>query len=493
MTWIHLLLLFTLILSCPALGLGQWTSQQVPQEATMLLTVDFADSLRGASSGWGPGFGGRAIYTSDGGTHWNLAAVPDTSRSLVTLQLVNADTGYIAGSYNVPPGSTMPSSSLHKLSARQPLARAAERYLQKIGRVLGDQYRALFLRTTDGGKSWQDHGVLPDSMGYLIGESFVDARTGYVTGDGLVSFTNVSILKTTDGGSHWVSHMVSDSVRGLRNIHAIDAEHVFAVGYSERDTVAHGIIVRTTDGGENWTEQGFPATDSFNDVFFSDAATGYAVGVSSTYSGIVLKTTDGGSRWDPVFAPSDAMILDVVRFLPGTSEGIVAGERIVTDSGGMQVPRPYVGRTTDGGATWTEELLPGAPEWTVLPGGDLLSHDQAYLCGGSGVAGALFRFNDGTASAEITGRNLPEQLSLFQNYPNPFNPTTTIRYALPQRSHVTLSVFNTLGQQVAALIDEEIETGYHEVTFTGQALSSGVYFYRLQAGDYFQTRKLLLT
>jgi hypothetical protein len=86
----------------------------------------------------------------------------------------------------------------------------------------------------------------------------------------------------------------------------------------------------------------------------------------------------------------------------------------------------------------------------------------------------------------------PDQTRLEQNYPNPFNPSTTIRYGLPNRSHVTLTVFNTLGQQVAQLVNAEMDAGYHEATFDAKGLASGVYFYRIKAGDFVQTRKLLL-
>ena len=80
----------------------------------------------------------------------------------------------------------------------------------------------------------------------------------------------------------------------------------------------------------------------------------------------------------------------------------------------------------------------------------------------------------------------------MQNYPNPFNPSTTIRYALPQRSHVTLSIFNTFGQNVATLVNETQEPGYHDVRFDGSNLASGVYFYRIKADEYAATKKLLL-
>jgi hypothetical protein len=84
---------------------------------------------------------------------------------------------------------------------------------------------------------------------------------------------------------------------------------------------------------------------------------------------------------------------------------------------------------------------------------------------------------------------LPASFSLGQNYPNPFNPATTIRYGLPVRSTVNLAVFNALGQQVRELVRGEEEAGFHEVRFDGSGISSGVYFYRLRAGGFMETRK----
>jgi diadenosine tetraphosphatase ApaH/serine/threonine PP2A family protein phosphatase len=87
---------------------------------------------------------------------------------------------------------------------------------------------------------------------------------------------------------------------------------------------------------------------------------------------------------------------------------------------------------------------------------------------------------------------LPTNPVLLQNYPNPFNPSTTIRYVLPARCHVILTVFNTLGQQIATLINDTQEAGYHDVRCDGSGLASGVYFYRLRAGEYLATKRLLL-
>lgn len=81
----------------------------------------------------------------------------------------------------------------------------------------------------------------------------------------------------------------------------------------------------------------------------------------------------------------------------------------------------------------------------------------------------------------------PLKASLEQNYPNPFNPATTIRYSLSKPAHVRLTVYNILGQRVAALVDRKEAAGHYQVTFDAGRLASGVYIYRLQAGNYVKT------
>jgi uncharacterized protein YlxW (UPF0749 family) len=82
--------------------------------------------------------------------------------------------------------------------------------------------------------------------------------------------------------------------------------------------------------------------------------------------------------------------------------------------------------------------------------------------------------------------------SLSQNYPNPFNPVSTIAYSLGARSGVSLIVYNTLGQSVATLVNEIQEPGTHHVKFDGSRFASGVYFYRMQAGTFVESKKLIL-
>ncbi|MFH2055624.1 MAG: T9SS type A sorting domain-containing protein [bacterium] len=96
------------------------------------------------------------------------------------------------------------------------------------------------------------------------------------------------------------------------------------------------------------------------------------------------------------------------------------------------------------------------------------------------------------AVRELDGYALPDQFSLAQNYPNPFNPSTQIRFALTSSAQVKLDVFDLLGRKVATLVDEILPVGTHQIDFDGTNLASGVYFYRLQTGDFEQTRKMLL-
>ncbi|MBK7377705.1 MAG: T9SS type A sorting domain-containing protein [Ignavibacteriales bacterium] len=87
---------------------------------------------------------------------------------------------------------------------------------------------------------------------------------------------------------------------------------------------------------------------------------------------------------------------------------------------------------------------------------------------------------------------LPVQYEAFQNYPNPFNPVTQIKYSIPERSEVTLKVYNVLGKEVATLVNEEKEPGYYTVDFDGSNLASGMYIYRITAGSFIETRKMIL-
>ncbi len=107
--------------------------------------------------------------------------------------------------------------------------------------------------------------------------------------------------------------------------------------------------------------------------------------------------------------------------------------------------------------------------------------------------GAPVELPDWVVSVEAPqSSGMPNVYTLNQNYPNPFNPTTTINFALPQRSEVTLAVYDALGRKVAELASGTLNAGYHNFTFDAAGLASGIYFYKLTAGDFISVKKLML-
>ncbi|MBK7256292.1 MAG: M28 family peptidase [Ignavibacteriae bacterium] len=133
---------------------------------------------------------------------------------------------------------------------------------------------------------------------------------------------------------------------------------------------------------------------------------------------------------------------------------------------------PYVGTVNDRVAHMNFQSFLGRARFSAAA--------TAYLAGG------------GQVMAAVPLHAMPTSASLSQNYPNPFNPSSWIRYAIPTTSQVSLAIFNTLGQEVAVLVRGVQDAGYHDVKFDAMNLPSGVYFYRLEAGSYTETKKLIL-
>jgi hypothetical protein len=97
-----------------------------------------------------------------------------------------------------------------------------------------------------------------------------------------------------------------------------------------------------------------------------------------------------------------------------------------------------------------------------------------------------------TVDVEQIAQSIPGRLVLHQNYPNPFNPSTVIRFELPTPTQVRLSVYDLMGREVSVLVNQRRDAGVHQVQFDGSNFASGVYFYRIEAGSFLQTRKLLI-
>jgi len=140
----------------------------------------------------------------------------------------------------------------------------------------------------------------------------------------------------------------------------------------------------------------------------------------------------------------------------------------------------FAGRTDKYVYGWdTQGVFDSTNAWTTFKG-------NAARTGGQLVSPYLVSIRDDMSS------NIPTQFELRQNYPNPFNPTTTINYQIIKNDFVSIKVYDVLGNEVATLVDEEKPAGNYEIIFNTSELSSGTYFYKLQAGSFFETKKMLL-
>ncbi len=203
-------------------------------------------------------------------------------------------------------------------------------------------------------------------------------------------------------------------------------------------------------------------------------------GTSQGSIGGVYISSDNGNNW--TLSLNDAWI----------SSFLTLGSNIFAGSVGNGV-----WRSTNYGNNWSQinDGL-GSGAYNVLS----IGADDQYLFAGT-VSSSIWRRPLSQVVTEIDDESnfQPKEYSLEQNYPNPFNPSTTIKYTIPnvtlsgvEESRVQLKIYDVLGNVVATLVNEEKPTGVYEVEFNASNLSSGIYFYKLQAGSFIQTKKMIL-
>jgi hypothetical protein len=165
------------------------------------------------------------------------------------------------------------------------------------------------------------------------------------------------------------------------------------------------------------------------------------------------------------------------------------GRALVTIWGDNEITTDVVDGALDG-----EELsLTVWSSWNMQEYPLAVSSMSDFLNKQSIDEGLVYRANSAlVAVAEDPLPQFPVNYNLAQNFPNPFNPSTTIRYTIPERAQVKLEIYNMLGQLIEVLVDEEQFSGYHEVVFRRTNLASGVYIYRLQAGYFVETRRMII-
>ena len=117
---------------------------------------------------------------------------------------------------------------------------------------------------------------------------------------------------------------------------------------------------------------------------------------------------------------------------------------------------------------------------------------QAQFLGGNGRGDVSVSLSNIHISVREITVELPAKYELSQNYPNPFNPNTVIKFSLSVAGNVSLKVYDILGKEVTTLVNEKLQPGTYETSFNGSELTSGVYFYKLTAGDYSETKRMIL-
>jgi hypothetical protein len=155
----------------------------------------------------------------------------------------------------------------------------------------------------------------------------------------------------------------------------------------------------------------------------------------------------------------------------------------------------YLKYSLDGGNSWSvDERLTNNTSESTWPAVALDEHGIVYVAWSDLKSGSseIYFTKSAPLVTDIEEDLLPPTVArVEQNYPNPFNPTTTIRFALPKSGHVSLKIYDLLGREVATLVSDELEAGYFTTKWDPH-VSSGVYIYRLRAGDFVQSRKLML-
>jgi len=372
-------------------------------------------------------------------------------------------------------------------------------------------------RTPDAGKTWET--VYRRETLEIYDVKFI-GQTGYAGGyiDTLNNYKAI-ILKSTDAGTTWKTCYENFGAGGISCIVMININEVYACGTFNTTSP----IIKTTNGGIGWLPYLITSTNSMvpwmtlhNDILYAVTHPGQPLTVIRNFHGNQWDTVVTGLEFSCSRIYSNAGKLYIVgleghQFRPilaisnnnGTSWAIttfpvlgwlysldfsdnetfyVAGR--IQNSISVGPVDGVVYKTTDSGNSWSMFYrFPG--EYFL----DIKITDNYIFM--AGVGGSFVRFDPSVIGIQGSPFLL-EGYSLKQNYPNPFNPTTIIKYSVPEKSFVTIKIYDVMGREIQTLINEYKETGTYEVIFIGNTLPTGVYFYTLQSGNFTETKKMIL-
>ena len=409
-----------------------WKQIQSPSDIT-LHNIFFADSL----NGWAAGDSGIVIKTSDGGSSWNILD-NFTDNTIWDLHFLDENLGWTV---NWLDDTVYNGTIIHK--------------------------------TTNGGEDWETI-EFPQSETYIVDIHFINSQTGYAG----VNYSPVRgpIYYTTDGGIGWTLADVQPSVLNypflpLKKFYS-SGNNIFACGGA---IDIAGVIWKSTDSGFSWIADSTVAPDPINELYFFDSLNVIGIGGDREllYGIGMVKTSTGGNFWEYF----ELEILGVANSMDfrTPAEGWAS-------LGSIQA---FI-YTTDSAVTWKEVSTPGNAEINDII---FIDSTKGFAVGKDGV---ILKYNYEPNSIKGDSKNQPQEFVLLQNYPNPFNPTTVISYQLSVNGLVLLKVYDVLGNEIAVLVNEEKQSGTYNVEFNAEGLSSGVYYYKLTAGNYIFTKKMMV-
>lgn len=285
-----------------------------------------------------------------------------------------------------------------------------------------------------------------------------------------------SVAQTTNGG-YIIAGQTYSFGAGMSNVYLIKTDSL-------------GFTLWTKTYGGNYDDVGMEVAQTSNGGFIIG---GYTFSYGAGYADFYFIKTDslGDTIWTKTYGGSDD---DEGRSVAKCSDG---GYGIVgwTESYSSHYRDIYLIKTDSLGDTlWTRTygLWDGGQGESIAQ-----TSDEGFIIAGETGSGGIYLIKTNSLGEVIgiegqTYDYLPKDFLLFQNYPNSFNPTTEIKYALPRDCQVRLEVYNILGEKIATLVDENQAPGYKAVTWNAKDVGSGIYFYRLQAGSFVETRKMVL-
>jgi photosystem II stability/assembly factor-like uncharacterized protein len=374
-------------------------------------------------------------------------------------------------------------------------------------------YRGSMLRTRDGGATWVPQATV--LMQNLWGISFADSNTGIAVGEA------GAILRTTDGGRTWDDQTIPPTTRTTIRLSGVSfGSPMTGVVVGKLDTLidplhweSRSLILRSTDGGASWMRAPVSSKQWLSAVSFGDSSTATSVG----REGLVLRTTDGGASWSRREVAVTSVNLNGVSSVGSQTVTVVGdnGTILRTADGGVtwrvqasgttrrlngvwfvdEVIGRAVGergtvlRTSNGGATWVPQT---SGTTNVLYAVFFSDANRGVIAGESGTILRTTAGNVPTIVIQNRESYSPVEFGLAQNYPNPFNATTNLEFWISEFEIVTLRVYDMLGREIATLVEQEVTPGRYRIRFDAGGLSSGVYYYRLEAGGISITKKFIV-